>query len=461
MDSQKHKSLIEDKPLFAIIKFSIFFIIGDLLQQLYNVVDSAIVGNFVSEKALAAVGAASPIMSLVMFVIVGFTIGSGIVISRYYGKQDFDALKKSLSTSLIIGFIFTLVLTILSFIFCRLFLIILKTPEEILKDASYYLYIIFAANFFTFIYNFYCYAIRAIGNSFTPLIFLVISTIINAILDILFVIVFKWGIEGAASATLLAQFISCLLIVLYANKKVDLIKLSKDQIILDKSKVKEVLSYSTSVALQQSFVYIGRIGVQGLFNSYGTEVIAGVNAAEKINAVMQTPFRGYANAATTYYSQNFGANKIDRIFNGYKSTWLVVILNALIFTVIGCLLSTELSSIFMEEESTLAIGYGADFIFAMSIGLVLAFIIVQHQSFMRGVGNLKTFFVSTLTVIVFRIIFSYLFDHLYGVKAAFYAPTAAWIIGVIFNLVAFVAIYIKRFKKVHLEQKNAQKTKKA
>lgn len=447
MENSKANYLLYEKPFAAILKFSLFFIIGDLFQQLYNVVDSIIVGKFVSTQALAAIGVASPIMSLVMFMIIGFTIGSGILFSRFFGEKDYLKLKKSVSTALFVGLAFTLVVSVFSFALCKPFLILLQTPNEILKDTLNYLYIIFAANIFTFLYNFFCYAIRSIGDSFVPLVFLIVSIFINAVLDLLFVLGFNMGIQGAAFATLLAQIIASIMVIIYTYKKVELIKLGKKDFVFDTQLAKSILSYSSAVSLQQTFVYIGRISVQGLFNSYGTEVIAGVNAAEKINALFQTPFRGYANALTTYYSQNLGAKQIRRIFQGYKTSWIMVFIMGGIFSVIGCVFSDQFAALFMQEESTLALEYGSKFIWAMSIGFVLAFIIVQHQSFMRGMGYLKIFFFSTVIAIVFRIIFSYLFDHIFGLDAVFYAPVCSWVIGLLYNLICMIVVYKKDYSK--------------
>ena len=345
------------------------------------------------------------------------------------------------------GLAFTIVVSVFSFALCKPFLILLQTPNEILKDTLNYLYIIFAANIFTFLYNFFCYAIRSIGDSFVPLVFLIVSIFINAVLDLLFVLGFNMGIQGAAFATLLAQIIASIMVIIYTYKKVELIKLGKKDFVFDTQLAKSILSYSSAVSLQQTFVYIGRISVQGLFNSYGTEVIAGVNAAEKINALFQTPFRGYANALTTYYSQNLGAKQIGRIFQGYKTSWIMVFIMGGIFSVIGCVFSDQFAALFMQEESTLALEYGSKFIWAMSIGFVLAFIIVQHQSFMRGMGYLKIFFFSTVIAIVFRIIFSYLFDHIFGLDAVFFAPVCSWVIGLLYNLICMIVVYKKDYSK--------------
>ena len=447
MELTKKKDLLEGNPFKVILSFSLFFILGDFLQQLYNVVDSAILGRFVSTNALAAMGVATPIMNLVMFVIVGFTIGSGIVFSRWYGKGDIDSLRKALSTALIVGFIFTIIFSAIVIGVCKPFLRLLKTPEEIIEDTSIYLYIVFAANIFTFLYNFYSYSIRSIGNSFTPLVFLIISTIVNLLLDLLFVVGFKMGVKGAAIATLLSQALSALMVIVYTNIKIGVLRLGFKDIVFDKSQVKDILSYSSSVALQQSFVYIARIFVQGLIDTYGTAYIAGTNIGERLNALFQTPIRGYANAATTYFSQNLGANRLDRIKEGYKATILFAGINAVVFTLIGVFLAKPLVSLFVENGEVDAIKSGTDFTIAMASMYLFASIIVQSQAILRSMGALKTFVLCTLFTISLRVLFSYALNGWLDEVSVYVGVPASWFIGGILTGSSAYLVYRNKVKK--------------
>ncbi|MDE5616714.1 MAG: polysaccharide biosynthesis C-terminal domain-containing protein, partial [Clostridia bacterium] len=225
MNAQVKSPLLTHSPFKAILSFSVPLIIGDFCQQLYNAVDSIIAGRFIGTTALASLGSAGPIMNIVIFLLIGFAMGSGVIMSRYFGEKDYEALKKVMGTALVIGAGFTLVLSALSVGLSRPFLKLLNTQDSLIGGADNYLKIVFAGAIFTYLYNFYCFAVRAIGDSYTPLIFLFVSVIINGILDVLFVVVFKWGIEGTALATVLAQMLSSVLCVIYTGKKFSMLRL--------------------------------------------------------------------------------------------------------------------------------------------------------------------------------------------------------------------------------------------
>ena len=445
-------NLLEGNEGKVILSFSLFFILGDLLQQLYNAVDSIILGRFVSTNALAAIGVATPIMNLFLYMITGFAIGSSIVFARYFGMGDKVGLKRSLSTALIIGLGFTILVSTIAIIACKPFLRFLNTPEEILNDTAIYLYIIFAGNIFAFIYNFYTYAIRSIGNSLTPLVFLVIATAINAVLDLIFVIGLKMGVMGAALATIIAEGLSVVMVIVYTNKKLELLKLMPKDLVFDKQMAKAVLSYSSTVALQQSFVYIARICVQGLVNTYGSDFIAGANVGEKINALLLIVFRGYTNAVTTFFSQNLGAQKYDRIARGYKSTYIVTAINSIVITLIGVFLAKPLVQIFIDSESTAAIEAGVTYTMFMAYGYTFATLIFQNQAFMRGLGWLKCFFTQTFLTIALRVIFAYSLNGVWGQNSVFYAVPMSWVVGGTISVCLGLYVYFKDVK-IHLQEK--------
>ena len=455
MNSRQNVNLLEGKEGKVIITFSLFFILSDLLQQLYNAVDTVILGRFVSTNALAAIGVATPIMNLFLYMIAGFAIGSSIVFARHFGKGDRDALRRSLSTALIIGLIFTVVLSTIGILVCKPFLKFLRTPDEILNDTFIYLCIIFAGNIFSFLYNFYCYAIRSIGNSLTPLVFLIIAVVINAGLDLVLVVGFNLGVMGAALATVIAQILSVIMVIYFTNTKIEILHLKFKDLIFDKTMVKDVLSYSSTVALQQSFVYIARICVQGLVNTYGADTIAGANVGEKINALMLIIFRGYTNAVTTFYSQNLGAGKYDRIANGYKSTYIVTAINTVVFTAIGVFLAKPLVSIFIDNASTSAIEAGVMYTKVQAYGYLFAFLIFQNQALFRGVGWLKSFFIQTFSTISLRVIFAYTLNGVLGRDSVFWAVPLSWVFGGTLSLCLGLYIY---FNDILKHKKEIEKT---
>ena len=243
MDVALNKTpLLTQSPAKVILKFSLPLILGDFCQQLYNVVDSIVAGRFIGTNALAELGVASPVMNIIIFLLIGFAMGGSVIMSRHFGNKDYDSLKKVMGNALVIGVIFTLALSALSIGISRPFLKLLNTKDTLLQGADNYLKIVFAGAIFTYLYNFYCFAVRSIGDSFTPLIFLFVSVAFNAILDVLFVVVFKWGIEGTAMATVFAQMLSAALCIIYTRKKFSLLRLKRDDLKIRKGIIFEITS---------------------------------------------------------------------------------------------------------------------------------------------------------------------------------------------------------------------------
>lgn len=442
MDGALFKSpLLTQSPAKIILKFSLPLIIGDFCQQLYNVADSIVAGRFIGTNALAALGAAGPIMNIIIFLLIGFAMGGGVIMSRHFGNKDFESLKKVMGSALIIGIIFTLVLSALSIALSKPFLILLNTKESLLNGADNYLKIVFAGAVFTYLYNFYCFAVRSLGDSYTPLVFLFISVAFNALLDVLFVVVFKWGINGAAAATVLAQMLSAMLCIIYTHKKFELLRLKKQYLKIDKGAVFEITTYSLSMSLQQVFVYVGRLAIQGLVNTYPESVVAGVNSGTRLDALLQTPMRGYTNALTTYTAQNLGAKKYKRVVDGYKASWIAVAIFGILSTLFTVLLGESMVKLFDDNAEVIKSGTG--YLISIGWGYMLMCIIVQSQAVFKAIGMLKTFVASTFISIVFRIALSYLFEHFWGLEGMFWAPAASWIVGGSFCFICMMVAYKK------------------
>ncbi len=444
MEAQMKSPLLTKSPFKTILSFSVPLIIGDFCQQLYNAIDSIIAGRFIGTSALASLGSAGPIMNIVIFLLIGFAMGSGVIMSRHFGEKDYGTLKKVMGSALVIGGIFTIVLSALSIGLSRPFLKLLNTKDSLLNDADNYLKIVFAGAIFTYLYNFYCFAVRAIGDSYTPLIFLFVSVIINGILDVLFVVAFKWGIEGTALATVLAQMLSSALCIIYTGKKFAMLRLKRKDLKVDGKIVWEITSYSLSMSIQQVFVYVGRIAIQGLVNTYPEKVVAGVNSGTRLDALLQTPMRGYTNALTTYTAQNMGAKKYSRVTKGYKASLIVVAVVGVLSTLITIFFAEYMVKLFDSDAEVIAAGKG--YLVDIGCGYLLMCIIVQSQAVFKGIGMLKTFVVSTFISIVFRIGLSYLFEHFWGLDGMFWAPTASWIVGSTYCLTAMLIAYKKILK---------------
>lgn len=446
--------LLTQSPAKVIFKFSLPLIIGDFCQQLYNVVDSIVAGRFIGTNALAELGVASPVINIIIFLLIGFAMGGGVIMSRHFGNKDYGALKKVMGNALAIGVIFTLVLSAASIGLSRPFLKLLNTSQSLLSGADNYLKIVFAGAIFTYLYNFYCFAVRAIGDSVTPLIFLFVSVAFNAVLDVLFVVVFKWGIEGTATATVFAQMLSAALCIIYTHKKFSLLRLKKDDLKIRKEIIFEITSYSLSMSLQQVFVYVARLAIQGLVNTYPDNIVAGINSGTRLDALLQTPMRGYTNALTTFVAQNCGARQYKRVVQGYKASWVAVAFFGVFSTLFTVLTGKWLVGLF--DDNIEVIEAGAGYLVAIGWGYMLMCIIVQSQAVFKAIGMLKTFVLSTMLSIIFRIALSYLFEHFWGLEGMFWAPTGSWVVGGSFCFVCMMIAYKKKLLPLAKSQDERQ-----
>lgn len=321
----KSISLTEGNILKSIVIFAIPILIGNIFQQLYNVADTAIIGNVLGDQALAAVGATSALYSLVIGFANGITNGFSVVLARVFGEKDEEKLKQTSALIYFLTVIISIVLTLASVISLHSILVMLKTPENILPKTESYLRIILTFAIVTMLYNMFSGILRAIGDSKTPLYFLLLSSALNVGLDFLFVKGLSRGIRGAAEATVIAQIVSVTLCIVYIWKKCPVLKFSVRYLKWDKALVKELLLTGFSMGLMLVVVSIGSVALQSAVNSLGEQIIAAHTAARKIDEIFMMPLGTLATAAATFASQNFGAGKYDRIYKGIKDAVLIAI----------------------------------------------------------------------------------------------------------------------------------------
>lgn len=423
--------------------------LSDFLQQLYNAVDSIIIGQNLGSVALAGIGVATPIMSIVMNFLMGLAMGTGVILSQYFGSKDNATLKRVLTTGMISGGVFTVVMSGICVGLSEYFLIWLGTPAEAIPPADSYLKIVFAGGIFTFLYNYYMFSMRAVGNSVAPLMFLGAGVVINAVLDVILVIYTPLGIEGAAIATVAAQALSVLMCAIYVRKRVEILHIRRNEWVFDKRLFSACMTYGLTVGLQQVVVYAGRIAVQGLVNTYGTDVMAGVNNATRLDALMQTPWRGYTNALTNYYAQNRGAGKRMRIMLGFKDSLLLAVVNAALFLAAGIFLSMPLSLMFVGEGDSQTVALvSARFLEITTYGYIFVGIILLAQAFFKGVGMMKCFFMTTVSSILGRVAFSYLFDHFWGLEGMYWAVPASWVLAGVVGIIFMIYTYFHRIRRM-------------
>ncbi len=404
------KDLTKGNELKLITWFAMPMLLGNLFQQVYSFTDSAIVGKFVGSEALAAIGASFPLIFILIALAVGIANGINIVISQYYGAKDYEKVKRAIDTMYIFSFVAGLVLTIIGIAVSRPVFELINLPEEIMPHALLYFRIYSGG--FILMFGYYATAaiLRGLGDSKTPLYFLIISTILNIGLDLLFILGWGWGIEGAAIATVISQGFAFFLGAWYLRRKGSIINLQLRSFAFDKSIFRTAMRVGLPSGLQQSFVAIGGILLYWIVNDFGVDVIAGYSAAMRIDSLASLPAMQLAAALSTFVGQNVGANRMDRVRRGFILTWWMSTGMALLVTGAVVFFRTSLMSLFTDDQAV--IEAGNDYLI-----IVCAFYVVFSSMFitnglLRGAGaTLIPMFITLISIWVLRIPLSYILSR--------------------------------------------------
>lgn len=411
-------------------------ILGNLLQQLYNVADTLIVGQFLGAGPLAAVGSSFTLMVFLTSIILGLCMGSSVVFSMLYGAKREDDLK----TSFFIAFVFiagvTLVINTLAFAFIDPLLRVLQIPALILKDTRAYLLIIFGGIGFTFIYNYFASLLRGIGNSVVPLVFLAVSAILNIILDLVLILRFNMGVSGAALATITAQGVSAVSIGIYSFLKIPVLRLKRTHLRFNQAIVQDVVQYSLLTCVQQSIMNFGILMIQGLVNSFGVSVMAAFAAAVKIDSFAYMPVQDFGNAFSTYIAQNYGAGKADRIQKGIRCAILTALVFCILISVIVFFFASSLMLIFVRPEETEIIAIGTVYLKvegACYCGIGCLFLL---YGLYRGIGRPGISVVLTVISLGTRVALAYLLAPVpaVGLLGIWWAIPIGWFLADITGL---------------------------
>lgn len=346
----------------TLLQFALPMIMGNLLQQMYNVTDTLIVGRYIGREALAAVGSAYTLMTFLNSILLGFCMGSGVMFSVCYGKRDLDRMKQGMFLSFVMIGTLTLVINGAVFLGLDGILIFLRVPDEVYEMMREYLRIIFWGITAIFVYNYFASLLRAIGNSVVPLVFLGVSAVSNIVLDLVFVLVLHRGIAGAAEATVLAQIFSGIGIVGYTWICFPKFRLGRASMRWNFGVMKEIFHLSFLTSVQQSVMNFGILMVQGLVNSFGPVVMAAFAAAVKIDSFAYMPVQDFGNAFSTFVAQNFGAGEQERIQKGIRSAGLCTLLFCLMITAGVCLFARELLLIFVRPEEIEVLAVGVEYL---------------------------------------------------------------------------------------------------
>lgn len=357
-----NNELTRGPVLKSLLWFAIPMILGDLLQQCYNVADTLIVGRFLGADALAAVGSAFSLMTFLTSILLGLSMGSGVVFSIRYGQGDIQGLKERIYASFLLLAGVTVVLNILVFAGTDWIIWFMKVPDEIQGYMKDYLVVIFAGLAGIFLYNYFASLLRALGNSKVPLLFLAVSAILNIFLDLWFVLGLKRGVAGAAEATVISQYVSGIGIAVYAFLKFPLIRPQGEKTRIRLSCMKEIISFSALTCIQQSVMNLGILMVQGRVNSFGPAVMAAFAAAVKIDAFAYMPVQDFGNAVSTFIAQNYGAGQEERIRKGLKYSILTSMAFCLFITTGIWLLARPLMLLFVDAGETAIIAEGVRYL---------------------------------------------------------------------------------------------------
>ena len=420
--------MTKGSPLRLILMFALPLIAGNIFQQLYTIVDGMVVGKFVGVHALAAVGAVDWYNWMVLGVIQGFTQGFGIVVSQEYGRKNMEGLKAIIMTSLLLSAIFSAVLLVLMELSVSGALVILNVPEEIKDLAGLYLRIIFAGIPVVFAYNALSVILRSLGDSRSPLIAMVIATVSNIIMDVVFVVSFGWGVAGAAAATILAQFFSAVYcaVVLAGIKDISLSGVKKE---IDRRWAASMIRLGTPVALQNAIISVGGIVLQAIVDTFGVIFIAGYTAANKLYGLLESAGLGFGYAMLTYSGQNLGAGDIKRIRQGTRAACIIAIISCGVVMAVMMVFGKDLLSLFISgspEDAELTLKYAFDFLKLMCIFLPILYILHVVRSCLQGMGYTRVAMVSGFVELFMRISTALLLTNFFGETALYWAEMLAW-----------------------------------
>lgn len=415
-----------------IFRFALPMLIGNIFQQLYNVVDSIIVGRYLGEKALAAVGASFPIIFMVIALIIGIGIGSSVVISQYFGARDYDKVKRAADTTYIFLFFAGIIITIVGLLSGEHIFRVMRLPEEILPMSRTYLDIYMYGLVLMFGFNSVSSILRGVGDSKTPLFFLIVSTFLNIFLDILFVLVFKWDIAGAAWATVVAQAFSFVIAVIYLERLRHMLRITFKRLVFDWNIFRQSVKIGLPTGIQQTLVALGGMALMGIVNTFGTDVIAGFSAASRIDSLAVIPIMNFSASLSGFVGQNIGAGKIDRVKRGLWATIKMSVLFSLLISAIILIWGDTMMVVFTTNPKVVDIGY--HYLMIVSIFYLAFAVMFCINGLLRGAGAaVIPMYITLLSLWIVRIPLAYLLSKTFGMDEAgiWWSIPIGWLMGAV------------------------------
>ena len=436
----------------VLLQFTLPLFISVVFQQFYSIADSLIAGRFAGEDALAAVGASYPITNIFNAVAFGCNIGCSVVISQLFGAREFKKVKTAISTALISCLALGSILTISGIALTPALMRAIDTPENIFRESALYLEIYIGGFLFLFIYNISNGIFTSLGDSKTPLYFLIFSSVFNVVLDYILVAFFDMGVSGVAWATFVAQGLAGVLSVITLLRHLKKLPVNEKTPLFSFELLKNIARISIPSVLQQSFVSVGNVFIQKIINGYGSSVIAGYSAAIKLNTFTINALYTFGNGVSSFTAQNFGAKKYPRIREGMKYGTIMVVVTGIVLMILYLCFNVPLIEIFMEGDgSEEAVNSGA--LFLKTVAPFYAFIGIKLvcDGILRGTGTMRLFMVATFTDLILRVILAYVFSPVWGYGGIWWSWPIGWTVANILSLIFYFRImkkYDNKKKKV-------------
>lgn len=441
----KVTDMTHGKPAKLIMTLALPLILTNIGQQLYMVVDSSIVGRGVSLKALAAVGATDWTYWLILWTVQGLTQGFAVFISRYFGNKDYRKVSKTIAMSMILCGIIGAVLTVIGLFAAKPVLLLLKTPDDIIGSAVTYLMTMIAGTLIVTAYNMAASILRSFGDGKSPLIAMFIAAFLNVGLDLLFVLVFQWGVFGAAIASVAAQLVSFLFCVMRIGK-IPYVKFEKDDWKFDGKMAKEMLAFGLPIALQMMVIAISGMVAQSAINLQGSIFVAGYTAMNKMYGLLESTAISLGMAASTFFAQNYGAGKKDRVRTGVRTTAIIAVIMSVCVTAVMLIAGKYLLQIFIKSTETGAaesLQIGFRYLIIASAALVILYLIHIYRNAMQALGNSFWSMISGFTECGFRIAMAKGIILLLGTETLYFVEPVAWVGALLFIIVPYY-VYRKR-----------------
>lgn len=452
--SKKLMDMTAGNPTKLIFRFSLPLMVGNIFQQCYTIVDAIIVGQGVGVDALAAVGASDWINWMLLWMMQGLAQGCGVLVAQYFGAKELDALRTTVTMSILLCGVSAVLLTAVGLLAARPMLMLLQTPSDILEEAFTYLFILFSGTLVVMAYNVFSSILRALGDGKTPLVAMAIAGGINIVLDLVFVLVFHWGIAGAAIATIIAQLFSAVYCFI-SLRRVPILRFTKKDWRLDRSLLAQLGRLGVPIALQNGIIAVGGMAVQYVLNGFGTLFIAGFTATNKMYGILECSAISFGYAMNTYMGQNMGARRLDRIKSGIRSVLglsvgFSVVIGFLAIVFGRNLLSLFVSSADANHEKVLDIAY--QYLFIMAALMLILYLLHAYRSSLQGLGNTRMPMVSGFIETVMRVGVALAGPLLLGEFGIFLCEPMAWTGAAVFLMIMYYHEVRKVERQFHMQE---------